>query len=174
MSFLTAEPPGVVGTCFAILGFCFLIPFPSPAAPSLSPPPFPPEPIGSPSPPLTPTQMTSRCASPDVHFRLPMGCPTVCLDWCPYLTLPTLCPPPSCQGCVSDRELPPPDGPPRLKASMAPSFPYTQYIARPPYSLESYRCPLIVSTPMSGLRMLPILSLFLPVSTGLMGRPCHV
>lgn len=34
---------------------------------------------------------------------------------------------------------------PRLKAASAPSFPNTQYIDRPPYSVESFKCLLMIS-----------------------------
>lgn len=47
-AFLIAETPGgLVGTCSAILGFCFWLLLPSPAVLSLPPHPFPPDPIGS-------------------------------------------------------------------------------------------------------------------------------
>lgn len=147
-------PCGLVGTHSAISEPCFrvLLPSPSPLL-SASTSPFPPE-----SELLFPHLSFLHRWHPDVHLSLflavsGMSYYLLRLMSIPDSSLPTLCSPYPVAMAVSLTDFPLPAGPPKPKASTAPrltpSFPYTQYIARLQYSLESSRRLSTISLPSS-------------------------
>lgn len=147
-------PCGLVGTRSAISEPCFrvLLPSPPPLL-SASTSPFPPE-----SELLFPHLSFLHRWHPDVHLSLflavsGMSYYLLRLMSIPDSSLPALCSPYPVAMAVSLTDFPLPAGPPKPKASTAPrltpSFPYTQYIARPQYSLESSRRLSTISLPSS-------------------------